>query len=415
MDIGTVGISMQDSIRQTLSYFYKATKIPVSYYKKTGLEYAFVPTVFEPDIAFCYLINAIDFHKKIGFGVHGNVYVGYVALPEEEYILIGPVSEQKVSHGQCIEILNELSIKRSKAAELEYFLKKVPVMSRARFLSTLQFLDFILNQEENDIEDVSGSEIVKSVDISAELEADNENFQEKHDTEEVEKMLIAAVAAGKDRELIGIMTKLTAATLTAGRTAATSLRTAKNVFISSTAIISRVAVQAGLDYDLALTISDLYIQKIETMNTLEPIIVMLGTMMADYCNRIKKIRKYDGESMIVIKATEYVRRNIYKKLQVKDVADSLGLSISYVSAVFKKETGVSLKQYIQEEKISEAKYLLSKPGASIPDVAERLSYSSVSHFQSAFRKATGTTPGMFKNLVRKAGTVPETVGKTVEK
>lgn len=111
---------------------------------------------------------------------------------------VGPVSEETVSHGQCVNILSELKEKRSKANNMEYFLNKVPVMNRSRFLSTLQFLNFILNQEETKIlEDVSGKEIVAAADISGEITNEDALF-ENHNTEEVEKQLIAMISAGKE-------------------------------------------------------------------------------------------------------------------------------------------------------------------------------------------------------------------------
>lgn len=384
---------MEEKLEKILSYFYHSTKIPVGYFDETGCIRSYVPVVFKPDIAYCYLENSIDKAKGLGYAVHHEVFVGYVCFAGDKYILLGPVSERVVSFEQCADILKELEVNLSKVREMEYLLSKIPVMNRSRFLWTLQFLNYLLNDDfELKAKDVSGQEILKGSGLSEIDEMNYDAVTESHDTQEVERQIMAAILAGKDKELMEILTQLTDAPLSSGRLAGDSLRATKDTFIASVSVVSRLAVYVGMDYELALTLSDMYIRKAETMTTIEEVIIAIGSMMLDYCCRIKKLKQYEGSSILTIKVMDYIRRHIREAILLEDMAGELKYSVSYMSATFKKDTGMALKQYLQQEKIEEAKYMLLQPEAAIVNVAEALSYSSISHFQASFKRISGMTP-----------------------
>jgi AraC-like DNA-binding protein len=64
----------------------------------------------------------------------------------------------------------------------------------------------------------------------------------------------------------------------------------------------------------------------------------------------------------------------------------------YLKKGFKALTGKTIHEYTQELRISKAKEMLSKEGLSVSDVANTLGFSSISHFSTAFKKATGMKP-----------------------
>lgn len=74
------------------------------------------------------------------------------------------------------------------------------------------------------------------------------------------------------------------------------------------------------------------------------------------------------------------------------------MSASYLSRLFKKETGDSVSAYIREQKIEMAKNLLHYSEYSMIDIANRLSFSSQSHFIQQFRDLVGMTPKKYRDL-----------------
>lgn len=74
------------------------------------------------------------------------------------------------------------------------------------------------------------------------------------------------------------------------------------------------------------------------------------------------------------------------------MADAIGVNSSYLSQIFRKYTGKSIKQSILEEKIERSKNLLVFSNYSIHEIAVYLGFSGSSHFGNHFLKQAGMTP-----------------------
>ena len=64
----------------------------------------------------------------------------------------------------------------------------------------------------------------------------------------------------------------------------------------------------------------------------------------------------------------------------------------YLKKGFKALTGKTIHEYTQDLRINKAKEMLQQQGLSVSDVANTLGFSSISHFSTAFKKATGMKP-----------------------
>ena len=91
---------------------------------------------------------------------------------------------------------------------------------------------------------------------------------------------------------------------------------------------------------------------------------------------------------------KYIAEHVEERLNLDEIADRFYINRYYLSHYFKTETGFTLTQYITNQKISAAKKMLMS-GMSVTDVALRLSYKSDSHFISVFKKNTGITPKQY--------------------
>ena len=84
---------------------------------------------------------------------------------------------------------------------------------------------------------------------------------------------------------------------------------------------------------------------------------------------------------------------------VSALADLCGYHAIYFSALFKKCTGVTPKQYLIAERIRKAKFFLLQ-GEKLERIAERLGYASIHYFSRNFKEETGLTPTEFKQQER---------------
>ena len=85
-------------------------------------------------------------------------------------------------------------------------------------------------------------------------------------------------------------------------------------------------------------------------------------------------------------------------LHWKKTAEAAGISASYLSRLFKKETGILFVDYIQKERIEAACNMLTYSDYTAAQISEYLCFSTQSYFIKIFRKYTGTTPAKYKKL-----------------
>ncbi|MBN2980945.1 MULTISPECIES: response regulator transcription factor [Cohnella] len=83
-------------------------------------------------------------------------------------------------------------------------------------------------------------------------------------------------------------------------------------------------------------------------------------------------------------------------LRLQTLAELVHLSPVYLSKLFKQETGENLSDYIMAARLARAKYLLAGTELKIYDVARLSGYQSPKHFMLVFKKATGVTPGVYR-------------------
>ena len=89
----------------------------------------------------------------------------------------------------------------------------------------------------------------------------------------------------------------------------------------------------------------------------------------------------------------HIDAQIEGPLTVADLAARMELSVSRFKARFKQEIGIPPAEYVLRRKISEAKRLLVRPGATVTEVAFRLDFSSSQYFATVFKRYTGKSPG----------------------
>ena len=100
---------------------------------------------------------------------------------------------------------------------------------------------------------------------------------------------------------------------------------------------------------------------------------------------------------MVKRTKEYVYKHFHEELTVEKIAKALGVNSDYLSRVFKKAEGISLKRYILQERTTRAKNLLRYSDYSILEISKYLGFSTQSHFTEVFKRFSDMTPQAFRN------------------
>jgi len=177
-----------------------------------------------------------------------------------------------------------------------------------------------------------------------------------------------------------------------------SVTNLKYHFVITTAMITRLCKQNGMELEQAFRLSDFYIQKLDYIHTVQGVQSLHDEMVMDYTEKMHMYFRNNTNSKHINACKEYIYSHIKERITIEDLADEVGVSASYLSRLFKKETGISVSAYIREQKIDIAKNLLRFSDFSMIDIANRLSFSSQSHFIQQFREIVGMTPKKYRDV-----------------
>ena len=95
---------------------------------------------------------------------------------------------------------------------------------------------------------------------------------------------------------------------------------------------------------------------------------------------------------------QYIHQHIDQDLSVSELAEMAGKTPEYLTKVFKKNTGMTLKKYIDHEKMEAAKVLLKTTQLPVTIISGYVGYSNYSNFTRSFRQIVGCTPSEFRGL-----------------
>jgi len=175
-----------------------------------------------------------------------------------------------------------------------------------------------------------------------------------------------------------------------------SLQNLKYHLVVLISMLTRFAIEGGMNPESAYTLSDIYIQQVDLLSSEEETEKIHEKIIFDYTNRMAKIHKTLGLSKKVIKAMDYIYDNIQSKIRISDIAKKIDINPNYLCELFKKETGISINNFVKKKKIQAAEKLLIYEDFSVAELADIFGFASSSHFIETFIAETGLTPKAYK-------------------
>lgn len=163
------------------------------------------------------------------------------------------------------------------------------------------------------------------------------------------------------------------------------------------AVCTRAAIEGGLSPSVAYPLGDSYIRKIFQSTNQEHISELRNSMYHHFIARVHALRVNPNFSKAVQSCCDYIQLHATEPLSIDALAERLGYTKYYLSALFKKETGCSVGDYIKISRIERAKVLLNTTDLNVEDIWEEVGFSSRSVFGKAFRSVVGMTPREFRD------------------
>jgi AraC family transcriptional regulator of adaptative response / methylphosphotriester-DNA alkyltransferase methyltransferase len=105
---------------------------------------------------------------------------------------------------------------------------------------------------------------------------------------------------------------------------------------------------------------------------------------------------YGPDAQMVEGVKDLIRKNYDKPLGLAELAVQLNISPYHLHRIFKRVTGETPAQYLRQIRMEQAKRILKHTQHPIHEIAKNVGFRSISHFVSAFQKATGLTPSEYR-------------------
>lgn len=176
------------------------------------------------------------------------------------------------------------------------------------------------------------------------------------------------------------------------------LRHCQNLGIVLVTLGARAAIRGGIISDLAFSLSDSYINQIEEVKNPEAAISLGRKAEYQYTVLVKELKEQhetrqsdQNPDSKISRCKDYICSHLHGKITTSDVAKELYMNPSYLSDLFKKEEGITISDYILQEKIKLVKNMLIYSRYSYSEIASYLGFTSQSYLGKKFKQATGLT------------------------
>ncbi len=134
--------------------------------------------------------------------------------------------------------------------------------------------------------------------------------------------------------------------------------------------------------------------KIMNTNDLEKVAEVLSKIMDEMMLNDRESLPDMSQSVAEIK--KVIKNEYMNDIGLEEIADRVCLTSSYVSFIFKKETGNNLVKYLTDYRMKKARELLESSNMKIVDVGKACGYQNQSYFNKLFKNYYGITPRQFR-------------------
>lgn len=316
--------------------------------------------------------------------------------------IVGPSTYAYITADTIDTLITENRLSLSYKKQLIDYYNTLSVLDYTRLVSASVLLYYCVYQVKLDINEVIEKNSVLSrvpVKVESEIEESMSKNRQNvffHHSTAGERSLMNCIKIGDKERLLGCY-NLPRDGEPGILSRNSPIRAHKNLMICSVTLATRAAIEGGLDSELAYTLSDLYIQEIEETHQIKDLVQLDIKMLCDFADRVKRHKEHKY-SKAVNKCQSYILNHLYEEITLAQLAEYVNLHPNYLSELFKKQTGTAISQYIQKEKIEEAKRLLASSHYSILDIAGWLHFHDQSHFTRVFKKSEGITPKKYKDI-----------------
>ncbi len=381
------------------------------------------PFLFEqdPDLGLRRLFNAnFDFSKQLQrvsnhckpnkiYRVFDKLLCNYLffKLPDMEkttYFFIGPYLLKPVTASKLFEQLESLSPSPELFFQVDKLYSNLPLLTDENTLLTMVFTfgnaiwggmdNFSLHVMKNSIFDAMEQTPASLMNMEPTEPLISMEIQEKRYA--IENQFLQAVAHGLTHKAELYMNQFSLEALDQRIT--DPIRSLKNYTIVLNTLLRKAVETADVPPFYINSLSSHFAREIELISSIKGGYQLQKDMVRKYCLLVQN-HTMKGHSPLIRKVLLRIDSDLTIDLSLKTHAKLLNVNASYLSTLFKKETGATLTEYVNHKRIEHALFLLNSTNMQIQTVAQLCGIPDVNYFSKLFKKQIGKTPKEYRDSI----------------
>lgn len=331
-------------------------------------------------------------------------YCNYVffMLPgsaDRNALLIGPYASFRVTQQQILEKAEELNLSPLQCSRLGEYYRNIPVvLDDGPFFVLITALAERMWGEESAFEIVDLNQDVLTPPIaSSPDDAEPEDTLMRINLTETrysyENELMDHVSKGRVHRAERMIARASLSLL--DQRTADPLRNLKNYAIICNTLMRKAAEQGGVHPIHLDRVSAAFARRIETISNLNTGQPLMTEMAQAYCQLVR--HQSTGQySSLIQKVMAYIEADLSGDLALSTLASIHSISPSYLSALFRKETGKTITEFVNEKRVDLGAHLLRSTRLQVQTIAQYCGMPDANYFSKLFKKEFGQTPKQFR-------------------
>lgn len=334
---------------------------------------------------------------------HTHHYVLCISKEDDEHLVVGPFVENPITDDLIYPIINNLDLNLDYASKLKLYYQSVPTIDASTVYEILFTINEYVTKNQNppSLNTIDLS-ILPKQDSSYDLFVKDLNrtsmYKKLEERYAGEDRLLSYIEKG---DVVLAQKEFAKSSISHSEIIRTkdSLRNTKNLLLIANTLFRRTAYIGGVHPIYLDELSGKWAIKIEQTVALKDLDNLHLQMINSYCLLTKEhsLSKY---SPIVKQALMFINLNISSNLTVKKVAQEVSLSPDYLTRLFKKELGVNIITYINRKRIHTSLELLKNTNLSIEEIGDLIGLSNTSYFYTMFKREIGVSPKQYRNSLK---------------
>ncbi len=331
----------------------------------------------------------------------------FLLLPETEkkqVLAAGPYINSEITGESLLEAAEKFSFPAQLVTQIIKYFGNVPHIRDEKFLINLffSFGETIWGNESNfgveELEDkeISVSETVTFHNFEAKSEDSLLSIKILEDRYNAEREMMQAISQGAIHKVEKIFAN--PSNFVFEKRTDDPVRNMKNYLVISNTLFRKAAEYGAVHPFYIDGISTDFAKEIESIKSVSDANKLLQEMIRKYCLLVKK-HSMKNYSLLIQKVLTIIDADLTADLGLKRLAEILNVNASYLSALFKKETGRTLTEYVTKKRIDHAAFLLRSTSLQIQTVAQHCGVFDVNYFAKIFKKQTGKSPKEYREEI----------------